>query len=347
MAKTSIETGDNLTKKVWEEKVFRESQKMAYFNRFMGESMDSIVCVKKQLTKSRGDNITFGLIKRLTGAGVTGTQILEGNEERLNWADDSVTLELYRHGIRDRGKLDRQRAMFEISKESEQRLKVWAAEKIDQLCFDELTGTGTSSNTPTKVFYPDSSAVFQGDTAANAIAGLDASNSKITLNFISALRSWASTGGDRQYEPLRPINVDGRKVYVLLVHPDVAYDLKVSSAWQQAQREAQNRGDKNPLFTGAIGMWDNVVIHEHENVPTLTDGGGGGNVAYAKCSLLGAQSLIWAWGAKEEVTQETFDYKNEIGYGWGMIAKCKRPQFDSKDWGSLGVYLARTNISAE
>lgn len=339
MAKTQIETGDALTKKVWEEKLFRDAVKESYFSRFMGEGPDNIVQTKTQLEKEQGDKITFGLRKRLSGDGVTGTDILEGNEERLTWHDDSVTLEMYRHAVRDRGRLDRKRAVFSISDESKMALKDWGSEKIDQLCFDAIT------DSPTKTFYLNSSGLFTGtDTPATASGALDATNSKLTLDFLSGIKAWVKTGGNRQQTPLRPVKVDGKECYVFLTHPDSLYDLKVSSAWQQAAREAHERGKNNPLFKGAVGFWDGIIIHEHENIPLATDGGGGA-VPYAKAVFMGAQSLVWAWGKREEVVQETFDYKNEIGHAWCMISKTKKPKFNSLDFGCVGAYVARTNIS--
>jgi N4-gp56 family major capsid protein len=345
VAKTSFATSDPLVKKVWEEKLFRDSVKEAYFSKFMGEGSMSLVQVKTQLEKGQGDKITFGIRMRLQGAGVTSGFILEGNEEKLQTYDYGVTLEQYRHAVRDNGAMDRKRVMFSIDTESKDALKDWTAEKIDQLCFDAIGVGDYSTADPTKIFYPNATGVFSGTgTAGTAKAALSATNSKLTLNFISALKSWAKTGGDRQYVPLRPVKVEGREYYVLLVHPDVLYDIRVDPNFQQALREAEIRGPSNPLFKGATIIWDGVVVHEHENVYIAADGGGAA-VPWAKCVFMGAQSLVWAWGQRVEVVQETFDYKNEHGYASGFIARAGKPVFNAMDYGSLGVYLARTNVS--
>jgi N4-gp56 family major capsid protein len=339
MAQTAFATNNALTKKVWEEKLFRDSVKESYFSKFMGQDQSSLVYVKTQLEKGQGDTVYFGLRMRLTGAGVEDEQTLEGNEEALSTYDYSLALKEYAHAVRDKGALSRKRAMFSIDTESKQALQDWGSEKVDQLAFDALL------TTPTKTLYLDSSAVFQGDTAANAKAGLHATNSKITPNFISAAKTWAKTGGNRAYIPIRPVKVQGKEYFILLVHPDCMYDLKANSTFQQAMREAEVRGPSNPLFTGAAAIYDGVVIHEHENCTLGTDGGASGNVAWAKCALMGQQSLCWAWGARPSIVQETFDYQRQHGYAWSMIARCGKPQFNSLDYGSLGVYLARTQIS--
>jgi len=261
---------------------------------------------------------------------------------RLTTYSHNVTLEQYRHGVRDAGAIDRQRAMFSIDDESEAALKDWGAEKIDTLCFDQLTG---ASSAPTRVAYKTSATAFLSTaTEATAKAALSATNSLLTPNFISFCKTLGKTGISRTFNPLRPVKVDGRAYYILLVHPDVMFDLKTDSSFQQALREAEVRGPTNPLFAGASAIWDGVVVHEHETVTNATDGGGAA-VPWSRCVLMGAQALCWAWGKRPEVVQETFDYTNEHGYAWGMIAKASKPVFNSQDYGSIGVFLARTNIS--
>jgi hypothetical protein len=47
-------------------------------------------------------------------------------------------------------------------------------------------------------------------------------------------------------------------------------------SFSSIQREAQNRGDSNPLFTGALGIYNGVVIHAHEGVNFDNGGSGSG-----------------------------------------------------------------------
>lgn len=338
MAKTAFTTSDALTKKLWDEQLFRDSVKNSYFSPFMGENANSIITVKNALTKSKGDRITIGLRMRLSGTGVVSGQTLEGNEEKLTSYSMNVSLEQYRHAVRDNGAMDRQRAVFSIDEESKMALQDWGSEKIDQLVFDALF------TSPTKIFYATSSGITSTGTAATAKAALTAADSKLTPAMISAMKTWAATGGARSYIPIRPIMISGKKHYVLLVHDDVAYDLKRNEEFRQAVREAEVRGGENPLFTGATAILDGVVIHAHENCPIATDGGGA-SVAWAKGKFMGAQAGVWAWGKRQETVSEKFDYQNEHGYAWGIIAGTAKSQFNSLDYGSVELYTSRTNIS--
>lgn len=338
MAKTAFATGNALTKKVWDEKLFRDTVKESYFSRFMGESADNLIHVKNELTKSKGDNVTFGIRMRLAGAGVTSGQALEGNEEKLTTYNHSVSLEQYRHAVRDAGPLDRQRAMFSIDEESVAALKGWGAEKIDQLCFDGINAS------PTSIVYTASGTFSKTGTVATATAAIAATD-KLTPALITKARIGALTGYNRTQTPLRPIKINGKNYFVLLVHPDVMGDLKNDATFLQARREAMERGKDNPIFQGAEAMWDGVVVHEHEDVPIATNWGSGNTVAGAKCVLMGAQSLIWAWGKRPAVVAKTFDYDDEHGYAWGFIGKTNKPVFNSLDYGSVAVYVARTKVS--
>lgn len=339
--KTVFSTSNALTKKLWEERLFRDVEIESYFvSRFMSESDNNIVQVQTDLTKSQGDQVTFGVVSNMTGDGVTSGQTLEGNEEGLVSYDYSIVLEQYRHGTRTRGKLDVQRAMFSIPDVSKNKLKIWGAEKIDKLLVAALLAS------PTKILYRDGAAGVPSGTSSSSTAktALTAANSKITPNFISALRVWAKTGGAAATYRIRPVKIESTEMYVLLVNPAVMYDLRIDSTFQAAMKDAQDRGKDNPLFRGATAIWDNVVVHETERIPLFTDGGGA-SVTGAFGALMGAQSLVWAWGERPNTVQEEFDYKNEMGWAWEMMAKAGKPKFNSKDYGTVGVCFAATNVT--
>lgn len=339
MASTYFDTSNALVRKAWDEKLFRDVEKSIYFKRFMGNSPESLVYVRSMLEKEAGDKITFGLRMRLVGAGVSGSGVLEGNEEILSVYDSSVTLEQYRHAVRVKKGISQQRIPWSLMDEAKSAIQIWAAEKVDALCFSALQTAAT------KVFYREASAgAFTGTTAfSTAVAALSsAANQKITPGFISQLRTWAKTGGNRTYVPLRPIRDQGRDVYILLIHEDAAYDLKVDSTYAQAQRDAQERGKDNPIFTGALGVWDNVVVHAHESVTV-----GGTTHPYSYGTLMGAQALCFAWGVKPRTVIRDFDYDVELGVAADFTLGVTKPQFNSKDFGSLGVVVYRSNVSGQ
>jgi N4-gp56 family major capsid protein len=345
MAKTTYATGNALTRKAWNEKLFRDAAYETPLSGMMGSGSDACVQVKTDLEGKKGDRVTFGIRKLLTGAGVSEGTPLEGNEEALVTYDFNVTLGQKRHAVRDDGTMSRQRTIVDIPEEARSALKDWMSERIERDSLDALGLLSTSSVAPSKIFYRNSSGVVTATAvAATAKSGLDATNSKLNTDLIVALKTYAMTGGNRTMVPLRPIKTDGERVYVLMVHPDCLYDLEVDSNFEAAHRDAMERGKTNPLFKGAVAYWRGVIVRSNELIGVGTDGGGG-SVAWARSALLGAQALCWAWGERPEVVEKEFDYDNEMGWAIGMIRGVAKPVFNSVDYGSLGVYLARTNIS--
>ncbi len=365
MAKTSIATSDALRKQYWEEVLYRDTLVEMYFvSRFAGEAYSNlekgmpfestpndIIHIKTNLemkgkTKTvNGDKITFGLIPRIdpkTHGGTVSGQTLKGKEITLSWYDYSLTLERYRQAVSAGTTMDWHRAAFDMPLESRTALKNWGIEKMDLLCFEALDAT-----TGMSYFYKTSSGISRTTTAATAKSAITVqADSILTPQMLSFMKAWAITGGARASGqiPLRPIMIGGRPFFVILVHPDVLYDFKQDSTWFQAAREAEVRGKENPIFRGASYIWDGMVIHEHENLTIGTDAGGGA-IPYCLGYMLGAQALCWAWGERPTIVEDTEDYEENLYYAWRMTTSVGRPVFNSKAYGSVGMYLSRTNVS--
>jgi len=340
MARTTFATGNALAKKLFEEKLFRDTIKETYWMpRFASKTGDTAIHTKQQFNKSKGDNITFGIRMRLTGTPRREGEGIEGYEQSLTTHDFSISLGFYAFAIRDDGPLSRQRVMFEMDEESQMAIRDQGAEYIDSLCFDTLEAS------PTRLFYRTSAGNLTTATDATAKGAITAADSKITPSLISFAKTWALTGGNRAQTPLRPIKVKGRNYIVLMCHPDVIYDLRQDSEWSQAAREALPPGTDHPIFNGAEYLWDGVVIHSHENAEIYTNGGSGSNIPGAKLSMFGAQCLCWAWGSRPEVVAEEFEYKTEHGYAWMFMGAVGKTQFNSLDYGVVHMHVARTQVS--
>ncbi len=327
MARTEITTGHALAPIIVQRQLFLDQVKKSYFSRFMGGS-DSIIHEKTDFTKQKGETMTFGIRMRVTGSPITGNATVKGKEDRLNFYSFNVTLERYRYAIMDDGALTRQRFVGDIPTEIRSALTDWGSEQIDQMAFDAIKATPTE-------------AVYGGD--ATSVATLEADD-VITPARISKVKVLALTRRSSSLVPLRPVKVEGKEYLVLLLSPDQVYDLKRNSEFSQAQREAAERGSNNPIFSGMVGVWDGVIIHSHDNVPVYSNGGSG-SVTYSHGVLLGAQALVWAWGERPSIVEEDEDYEEFKGYCWRMTAKCQKPQFNSKDYGSIAFYTADTRVS--
>lgn len=335
MAITGFTTSDAAKKKLWMEKLYRETLKETFLTQMgmMGEGEEYIIESKTNLEKQKGDEIDFFLIPKLSGSGVTDGETLEGKEEQLNEYNYSVVLSRYRHAVRHDYMSDK-RVFFSITDEGARALRIWGTEKIEQLVVDAIVAA------PTRTMYSaDGSTMLTTTTFATAKSALTTS-SLVTPKQIQFAKAWAATGGNRTQNPLRPVRIKGKMYYVLMIHPYVGYDLKNDATYAQAQREAQARGNDNPIFTGALGVWDNVIVVESEYIPLASDAGAGANVNWANCQLLGAQAGVVAWGDRPDIVSKDFDYQEETGQAYRMTMKAAKAKFNSKDWASIAMPFA-------
>lgn len=336
----------------------------------MGTDSNNIIQVKDELKKQAGDRVTFGLTLKI-GGGITGDSELEGNEKAITSYAQSVIIDQIRNAVRLTGKLDEQKVAYDMRMDAKDQLAKWKAEFIERQIFMKLGGVtetnltdvggvvysdyATFSNSANPVPAADEAAgtgvryVCAKSTGIDAIAATDI----LTTALITKARVKASISslGTPAIQPLR---VNGQNYYVMFVHPWQAYDLKTaaSSVWAQAQRDAQTRGDNNPIFTGSLGIWDGVILHEHEYVPTcqasadFDTAGTDCAVRVVRALLCGRQAATFAECQNPNGwVEETFDYKNKVGFETGMIGGIQKTAFNSVDYGVISVDTGVTDLS--
>ena len=140
------------------------------------------------------------------------------------------------------------------------------------------------------------------------------------------------------------------------LHPWQAYDLKQNAQFAQAMREAEVRGKENPIFTGALGVWDNVILFEHEYVPFLDVSVAGNSFRAAaagtdcavdcfRALLCGKQAALFAKCKNgNEWVEKKFDYDNKTGFATGLIGGIDKIMFNSKEYGVIAVDTAATAL---
>jgi len=319
----------------WAKELQSEISKGVYFSKFMGEGPGNAIHVK-QMEEGKGKDVTFGFVSQLTGSAITGDSSLEGNEQSLSTYSNTVSTNQKRLAVRDTGKFTNSKVLYDFRSTSLDLLKTQYAELIDADIFSALSPTSGTH------------AYYRADASASVYASSDpkadlADGDDITLADISAMKTLAQIGGAANYR-MRPIRVDGDDYYVLVVHPEVAYDLFELDEFQQIQREAQVRGDSNPLFKGALGIYNGVVIHAHEGVHIGSDAGSGSNVEFARNLFMGAQAACFAESSDMFWVEKTFDYGNQLGISASKIFGVDISDYNNKDVGVIQYLSSRTNL---
>ena len=318
----------------WAKELQSEVSKGVYFSKFMGEGPGNAIHVK-QIEDGKGKDVTFGLVTQLTGSAITGDSSLEGNEQSLSTFSNTVTTNQKRLAVRDTGKFANSKVLYDFRSTSLDLLKTQYSELIDADIFSALSAT---SGTHAYYRADASASVYATSDPKAALADADS----ITLADISALKTLAQIGGSANYR-MRPIRVDGNDYYVLVLHPEVAYDLFELDEFQQMQREAQVRGEDNPLFKGALGIYNGVVIHAHEGVNTF-DNGGGAAVKGSRNLFMGAQAACFAESSDMMWVEKTFDYGNQLGISASKIYGVDISDYNNKDVGVIQYLAKRTDL---
>ncbi len=324
----------------WAKKLFYEAGKEIYFSKFTGDGAEYMIHHKHELDGQAGKDVTVGLLMNPSGAGVSNDDQLEGNEEQLKTYSQTVTLAEKRNAFRNTGNFDDKKVLFNFRNEALSSLKLWLAEKMDADAFTALAAS------PTRTFRADDGGVA-AYTRLNqsSISAQLASADLVTPADISILRKAAKTPKGSDEVKIRPIKVKGQEHYVLLLHPEQLYDLTRDPEWNESQALAGLRGQDNPIFRGAKYVWDNVVIHEHENITTSNAYGSGSDVHGAQALFMGAQAGILVTGGEPSWVEKSFDYKKQLGVAGGAMYAYAKSKFNSEDFASISYYTASTRLS--
>lgn len=325
-----------LRPQLWRKQLFADVRDNLYMTRFIGTTEQDMIQEVEDLKKDKGSTINYGLGMKLSSSGITADSTLEGNEEAMTDYSTSVVIDQLRHAVRLTGKMDEKKNAYDMRVSAKNRLADWWAERIDHEILDKLCGKASStfSNTPTAAAATRS--VFAGgQTSVGAVT----SAMKMDTKVLDAAKQMAKLASPM----IRPVRVSGKEYYVVILHPYSATDLRQDPVWNQAQRDANVRGEDNPIFSGALGIYNGMVIHEHEYVYNTTDGSGAANVC--RNVLCGQQAGVIGWGAPVQWVEKSFDYGNSWGISCGAIFGVIKPIFNNLDYGVVTMFAAGTTAS--
>jgi N4-gp56 family major capsid protein len=345
MATTLYQTGNSLAVKLWAKKLFEEALKQTYFSRFLGKGTDNIVQLKDETSKGPGDRITVGLRMQLSGAGVQGDGTLESNEEALITYTDNVFIDQLRHAVRSAGKMSEQRVTFEVREEARMGLQDWWGDRLDASFFNQIGGNTAQSDTR----YTGNQVAIAPDTAhkkyINTNEATDASISTTSLFALSIIDK-AVEAAVTASPLIRPVKYQGEDMYVCFLHPVQVTDLRTTTStgqWLDIQKAAMTGGrvNDNPIFTGALGVYNNTILHSAFRIPQAVNASTGLAIASTRRAVFcGAQAAVMAYGQNNqdgEMTwvEELFDYGNQLGVSAGLIFGIKKMVFNSADFGTI------------
>lgn len=318
---------------IWASDLYSQAEDLTFWSRFEGGEGSGMPVIRKDdLAKQPGDTIKVDLIKALTGNGATGdTALLDGNEEKMAFTQFSFSVDSLQHAVRW-SKLSKILIDHDIRQAGLNQLAKWLAGRLDNRIFATFTGETVNGFAPSLAVanLPTTMKWFAG--SATSVATVDNTDAagRLKLGDLSDLKAYAQT--NNRIEPLRVAG--GEEFYGLVLHPYTALGLKKDSQYQQANREARERGVDNPLFAGALGVWDGVILYANPRVPTAADGVSSATVA--RNVFFGAQAQVRGYAYYPDWTEQEFSYGQEQGIATFAVLGQRLCAWDITGDGTVG-----------
>src|SRR5690348_10628457 len=300
-----------LTPQQWDDQFFRDYVRMSRYKRYFGTDEAAIFQLKEDLTRKRGDSVTFALVNELTGAGVTGNSTLKENEERLNSRSHKISVNVIRHAVAV-DDWDTQKSVIDLRNAARTQIQQWAQRKlrddctnalgmIDGVLFNSATnaqrdtwqvnnrdrtilnGQSTNSGTPQTTFASAISAISVG--------------AQLTPNVLSLMKRMAQSASPK----VKPVYVKemDQEWYVVFINSqswrDLTEDNPTTNLLTLANRDARIRGVDNPLFTGDSLVWDGMILREIPEIQPISSAIASVGVVISPVYLCGAQAVGLAW----------------------------------------------------
>ena len=334
---TEFGSGDVSTVKLWAKLTFYDTINETFFSRFMGTGEDSIIQRLMDLEKQPGDQIKYDLLYNMKTYGVDGDLVLKGFEESLRYAQDSVSIDQKRIGHRF-ARMSQQRTVHDLRSDGRRKLSERYSVILDKFMASYLTGT-TGDDTALAAALPFGGNALQAPDVGHVLT----TGADFSVNDIETLIEMARTMEQRGQPNIRPARVNGEEKFILLLHPYQVSAMRLNTSanqWRDITKFAQERGDSNPLYSGALGEWNGVILHMWHRLPFSATG------PVCHGVFMGAQAAVVAFGNaydkldQARVGRDNFmswwednaeDYGNQKGLAVGTIVGIKKSRFTDPD----------------
>jgi hypothetical protein len=366
MTDTTVPTA--LRVKQWDSNYFSEWVRGNQFSPYMGTGSSSLIQLREDLMKKKGDTIVYQLINRLGAAGIVDNAVLNGFEEDLTQRSFPVTVHQYRNAVVVPD-YEQQASILDLMAVAKEPLMDWSMSLLRSKIITALgskngipyanAGNGTTGTTEAqkdawlvdnhdRVLFGALVANHVSDDWSTSAALVDASADKLTYTIGSLAKRLAKTA-DPHIRPIRATK-DGQEWYVMFCNSRCFRDLKASLA--TINKDAEIRGSSNPLFTDGDLTYDGVIYKEIPEIGTIGAIGDTSGVL-AENYLCGAQALGLAFARRwQTITKKEDDYGDKPGTGvrgtWGVEKlRFGKGAGDTDDYVDQGVFTVVTSAAAD
>ncbi len=360
MAETVVAANDSAAVVIYSRRVFIQAIHTPVLAKLMAPGLNardqtSIVQLFDEPLKGPGDTVKFDFLPNLVGPGVIGDAPVSGQETPLTWQTTSFVINQQRNAALIVGKMSQQRIPWSMRDAAYAQLANWTKTIIDA----GLLNQAACNTNQTNVAYTGLNTPPTLDSSHQLLSGGAANEAALTSTQIMDLELISAAVAKAQSTlifPIKPPVIKGVEVAgMLFMHHTQVRDLKNNfqpGEWGNIFGMAMQGGQVtgNPIFTGAIGVYENVVMHADANVPWGTSSQNQmmlangtlvasptvlGTTSVARAVFMGAQALSIAFGSADNVEgrplrvrwyEELLDAGNQLRVTGGFIWGCAQPQ---------------------
>jgi hypothetical protein len=349
-------------KQVWETKYFQEYIRESGFKDYMsntnnGNKTGVVLCRFDELSKEAGKIINVPFIGRLKSAtGVTGTGVLDGNEESLTNFNCGIPIDWRRNAVRV-PKSTAFQTQIDLWNASKDALRNWEAEKVrDDIIKAMCSVVPGGANTDTVVNMELSTAAQRNAwTVANVdrmlFGGLISNYNAV---FATAMANVATPAGKasaagaslakriaKNADPhIRPYKTETGREFFIAFHGTRSFrDIKADATIVSANTNARAREDgmmkENPLFQDGDILYDGVIHHEVPEIDSYAastgvfNGAGTAGADIRPVFVCGTGAVGIAWGQQPTVRTDMIkDYGFRPGVAIEELIGVKKMVFN-------------------
>jgi N4-gp56 family major capsid protein len=237
----------------WELKIRLDAARKAFWNKFEGaEGSNMPIIIKNDFTKEPGDVIHIDTVSQILNEGVTGETTLAGSETKFSLGQFDLTVDWLRNAIAYTKKADKE-SFLNVAMTISELLSSWMARQLDSDMFNRLIVTDAPD-----VIYANNKTSEESLVTTDTFQTAELDALKLALIRKGAI-------------PIRTIqdNKQERPVFGVVISEVDEYYLKQDANWIKRNSEAATQGTDNPMFTGALGMWNGVLVYTHSGISGL------------------------------------------------------------------------------
>src|SRR5258708_8171823 len=145
---------------------------------------------------------------------------------------------------------------------------------------------------------------------------------------------------------IRPIKINGENKFLMFLHDYQVTDMRTktdSGQWLDIQKAALGGGigSKSPIYTGALGEYNNTILHKWNRLPMGVSNAGVQQTSTRRAVFCGAQAGAVAFGREFDEgvhykwVEELFDYERELGVSTQTVWGIKKATFGGQDFGTI------------